>query len=104
MDGDDDPERLARITAHLVARIGDRFHFLRKVSRHLEGAENRAGLLSDLLAALTVLYRRNPDAMQDAAQKLAQEIRSQRVQRMQREQGTPDGPLHAVPPQYQPNH
>lgn len=57
---DDDPERLAKIVARMVARVGDRFAFLRKLSRHLEGTDKRAGILSDLISALWILYQRNP--------------------------------------------
>lgn len=59
-DATDDPERLYRLTAHIIARVADRFAFLRKFSRHMEGENKRAGLLSDLFAAVVELYRRNP--------------------------------------------
>jgi hypothetical protein len=56
---EDDPTRPARILAHAIARTADRVPMLRKISRHAEGTDRKAGLASDLLAAAWDLGVRN---------------------------------------------
>lgn len=58
-DASNDPERPVRLVSHAVARIADRVGPLRKLSRHLEGRESKAGLVSDLLSAGFDIYNRN---------------------------------------------
>jgi hypothetical protein len=77
-----DPERLANVTARIVARAADRFTFVRKLSRHFEGEDKRAGILSDLVSAAWLLYRRNPAAIESLLQqgaRLAKEARDQKT-------------------------
>lgn len=96
-----DPERLTRLVAHAVARVGDRFTVLRKLNRHLEGSDRRAGLLSDVAAALMELYRRNPEAMESLGKQAGANFVAHREQR-KREQAakqqtqtpTPGGPIN----------
>lgn len=78
-NGTDDPEHIAKITAHAVARIGDKFPLFRKISRHMEGADRRAGILSDVVAALIALYKRNPEAAEQLARGLVSEVKAQRL-------------------------
>lgn len=78
---DEDPTRLPRLTAHAVARFADRIAPLRKFSRHMEGTERKAGLASDLLAALMALYRRNPEAMQVMARTVASDVKVRQAAR-----------------------
>lgn len=75
-----DPQKIVNVTAHAVARVGDRFGFLRKFSRHAEGQEKRAGLLSDLVQALLALYERNPDLVREALTGFAQEMKQRKMQ------------------------
>lgn len=75
----EDPQRLVKLVAHAVARLGDRFAFVRKMSRHLEGEEKRAGILSDLFSAAVVLYRRNPEAAQQLGRRYVAEVRERRT-------------------------
>lgn len=77
----DDPEALARIVAHMVARIGDKFTFLRRFSRNAEGQEKRAGLLSDLVSALYALWKRNPDAAEQIARGLVSDVKAKQAAR-----------------------
>lgn len=74
----DDPTRLTRLVAHAVARVGDRFTVVRKFSRHLEGADRRAGLLSDVSAALIELYKRNPEIVESLGKQAAQNFAAHR--------------------------
>lgn len=112
LDAEDDPQRLARVTAHAIARIADRFPLARRFTRHLEGStEKRAGLGSDLLAALVTLYRRNPEAIRKLAGDLAADVQSRQQARQgptvttdathstaspQPSQPTPGGVRHAA--------
>ncbi len=75
----DDPQAIARLVAHAVARVGDKFRFLRRFSRHLEGADKRAGLLSDIAAVTYALYKRNPDAAEQLAKNFAAEVKQRRA-------------------------
>lgn len=59
-----DPERPVKLVARIVARTADRIAPLKKLSRHLEGTETKAGLLSDLTAAAFDLYGRNSDEVE----------------------------------------
>lgn len=77
----EDPERLARIVAHLVARVGDRFTIVRRISRHLEGEDKRSGLLSDLSAACIELYKRNPDVVEQLGKQAAANFSERRNER-----------------------
>jgi hypothetical protein len=79
-DGDD-PERIAKVTARVVARAGDKMGFVRKISRHFEGEDRRAGIFSDLLSAAWLLYKRNPDAVEEAIRRGAQLVRDQQTAR-----------------------
>lgn len=79
----DDPEQIVRLVAHAVARVGDRFRFLRRFSRNMEGQEKRAGVLSDLLSAIWALYKRNPDSAEELARRIAAEVAQQRATREQ---------------------
>lgn len=56
---EDDPERPAKILAHALARGADRFPLLRKLSRQVEGTDNKAGLGADILASSYELCIRN---------------------------------------------
>jgi hypothetical protein len=77
----DDPERIAKVTARIVARSGDKLGFIRNISRHFEGEDRRAGILSDLLSAAWLLYKRNPDAFETAVKQGAQLLREQQAAR-----------------------
>lgn len=88
---DADPQKLAKLTAHAVARIADRFPLSRKVSRHLEGKERRAGLLSDIGAILVCLYERNPEAVEQFAINLKDGAMMARQQRAAAKQQGPTG-------------
>lgn len=77
----DDPERLVKLTAHAIARVADRVTFLRRVSRHLEGTERRAGILSDLAAAAHTLYARNPETVQALAHAFVNDYKKARQER-----------------------
>jgi hypothetical protein len=76
---DGDPERLAHLLAHTVARGFDRISLLRKLSRHLEGAEKRAGIGSDLLSAAVELYSRNQEAIRQLGRQYAQNVAERRT-------------------------
>lgn len=94
----DDPQRLAKIVAHAVARVGDKFAPLRRFSRNMEGQEKRAGLLSDLAAALYTLWKRNPDAAEHLARGVIADVKTRQTQRAQ--QASPNGqPASAPQPQ-----
>lgn len=77
--GGDDPQKLVRIVAHGVARVSDRFSFLRKLSRHAEGQEKRAGLVSDVIAAAVTLYERNPELIKQLGTNFAQDLQQRRA-------------------------
>lgn len=82
VEAEDDPQRLARVTAHAIARVADRFPMLRKVTRHLEGStEKKAGLGSDIFAALVTLYRRNPEEIRKLAGALAADVQQRQQAR-----------------------
>ena len=83
--GNEDPAQLVNIVAHAVARIGDRFGFVRKLSRHAEGQEKRAGIVSDITSALFTLYKRNPEEMQKLGTALYADIRQRREQAAQQQ-------------------
>lgn len=85
-----DPERATKLTAHAVARVMDRIPFSRRISRHLEGKENKAGLFSDIAALLTELARRNPTVIRERVQQFGQEIETARQKRAQQQGVTPD--------------
>lgn len=86
---DTDPQRLAHLTAHAVARLADRFNITRRFSRHLEGKERRAGILSDIGAALVCLYQRNPHAVEQLAIGLKDEVRAAHAKRVATKQHGP---------------
>lgn len=88
---DVDPQRLAKLTAHAVARVADRFSITRRFSRHLEGKERRAGILSDIGAALVCLYQRNPHAVEALAVNLKNEVQAAHTRRVQSQQQGPTG-------------
>lgn len=77
----DDPQRLANIVAHAVARVGDKFSPLRRFSRNMEGQEKRAGLVSDLVAALYTLWKRNPAAAEQLARGVISDVKQRQSQR-----------------------
>lgn len=79
--GDNDPYRLHRVTAHAIARVGDRFTVIRKISRHFEGQDKRSGLLSDIAAAAWELYKRNPETLQSLGRSLAGDIQKRQAER-----------------------
>lgn len=83
-----DPARLVRTTAHAVARIGDRFTLVRKLSRHMEGQDKRSGIFSDLFAVLTELYRRNPEAFEQLGKQAADDFKTRRMQRAEAKEPT----------------
>lgn len=86
----DDPERLEKLVAHLVARVADRFAIVRRFSRHMEGTEKRAGLLSDLAAAFFELYRRNPETFERLMTAYGKEFAArQKARKAQTSNGTP---------------
>lgn len=91
-DGTDDPQKLAKLTAHALARVADRFTFARKVTRHFEGTERRAGVLSDIAAAMYALWRRNPEAVEQLARNFGQELTARRAAQAPAE--TPETPIH----------
>lgn len=76
----EDPERLVNLTAHAVARIADRFTFVRRFSRHFEGSEKRAGILSDLAAVIFTLYKRNPGTFEVFGKQVGAELAERRRQ------------------------
>lgn len=78
---DDDPTRAVRITAHAVARVADRLPFSRKISRHMEGQENRAGVVADLLSLLVELVRRNPDLIEQQVSNFSANVQRAKEQR-----------------------
>ena len=86
---DDDPTRIVTIVAHMVARGFDRIGFLRKLSRHAEGANRRSGFVSDAFAVATDLYRRNPDRIRSIAQEYAVELQRKRLAVKQQKGQTP---------------
>lgn len=77
-NAEDDPSRPVRLVAHAVARLGDRFSWVRRFSRHMEGTERRAGILSDLFAAAYALYKRNPDAVEQLGKNFLAELHKRR--------------------------
>lgn len=77
-----DPERPVRLTAHAVARVADRIPFSRRISRHLEGTESRAGILSDLLSLVAELARQNPELVEQWADTFAQGLNRARAERV----------------------
>jgi hypothetical protein len=92
-DSASDPERPTRITAHAIARVADRIPFSRKISRHLEGTDARAGILSDVLALFVEIARRNPEIIEHGVEDLmsnASQARANRA-RAQTKPATPDG-------------
>jgi hypothetical protein len=76
----DDPTRPARILAHAIARAADRVPPLRKLSRHIEGTENKAGLGSDLLSAAWDLYTRNQEQFEDILRQYSEGVARRRAQ------------------------
>lgn len=60
----DDPERPARILAHALARTADRFPMLRKISRQVEGTDQKAGLGADIAASIYELCVRNQEQLE----------------------------------------
>lgn len=87
-DATDDPERLVGIVARVVARTGDRFSAIRKLSRHFEGKDKRSGLLSDVTAAVMELYRRNPDTFHSLGKQAVQDFNARRTARGENQQST----------------
>lgn len=91
-DPTSDPDRAVTLTAHAVARVMDRIPFSRKISRHFEGTENRAGILSDIAAILTELARRNPEIVKERLHGFGQDLQNARNERAQaKEQSQPTG-------------
>lgn len=78
---DADPTRPMRLTAHAVARVADRLPFSRRISRHMEGTDNRAGIFSDILALITELVKRNPDLIESRLEAFGDELSKARQQR-----------------------
>jgi hypothetical protein len=73
-----DPERLANVVSRIVARVADRVGFIRNISRHFEGENKRAGVLSDILSAAWLLYRRNPEAVEAVLSQAATSLRQRK--------------------------
>lgn len=93
---DEDPQRIVNLTAHAVARVADRFSWVRKLSRHMEGTERKAGLLSDIAAVTFALYKRNPAVMESLATQFRADLQAQRAARQAPANGgshnpTPEG-------------
>jgi len=86
-----DPTRLHRLTAHAVARVADRLGPVRKLSRHFEGKERRAGLASDIVAALWELYKRNPEAVEKLGAEVFAGVKTRQEQRSQSANGAGPG-------------
>lgn len=83
---DTDPTRVTRVTAHALARVADRVPFSRKLSRHFEGTDSRAGLFSDLLTLLTELAKRNPDLVKSRLESFGDDLSKARMSRAQQAQ------------------
>jgi hypothetical protein len=81
IDTDEDPTRLVSILAHAVARLGDRLPFTRKISRHMEGTENKAGIIADILALLTELASRNTDIIEARLANFGDDLAKARAKR-----------------------
>lgn len=79
--GTQDPSRAATLLAHAIARGMDRIGPLRKVSRHLEGNENRAGIGSDLLSGAYELYVRNQEQVEKLLRDYVKNIQDKRTSR-----------------------
>lgn len=88
---DSDPTRVTRVTAHAIARIADHIPFSRKLSRHFEGTDNRAGLFSDLLILLTELAKRNPDLVKQRLESFGEDLSNARMARAQQRTNTNTG-------------
>lgn len=69
-----DPERPVRLVAHIIARGADRSKFLRKFSRHMEGREAKAGIVSDILAVGYELARRNSDELEKLGREYVESV------------------------------
>lgn len=67
-------ELLARILAHL----GHRLPFLRKIEKNLEGENNRSGIMSDIAAFFTQLYARNEDVIDQLRRNAIDQAKTQR--------------------------
>lgn len=61
---EEDPERAAKVVAHAIARGADKSSLLRKLSRQVEGVDNKAGLGADILASAYELFVRNQPQME----------------------------------------
>ena len=103
LDGtDSDPQRPVRVLGHAVARIADRFPIARKISRHMEGNETRAGLGSDLIAEAVELYARNTEAIDSlfsqyiaAVKQSGMQRRAQKVSKKNAQKNGAEGPAMA---------
>lgn len=90
---DSDPGRALKLTAHAVARIGDRIPLTRKLNRHLEGEEKRAGLASDLFAVGAELGTRNADVLASQVEgklsTLGEDLKAQRAKKASKNNHNP---------------
>lgn len=93
----DDPQTLVKTVGHAVARVGDKFGPLRKLSRHLEGRERRAGLLADIAAAVAELYRRNPDEVKMLAESFLTDVRRKQEARQSAVKASQNGHMPQTP-------
>lgn len=83
--GVNDPQEIVNIVAHLVARIADRFSFLRKWSRNSEGTDKKAGLMSDVFSATVALYERNPEVTKQLVGSFASDVQRRRAMAAQQQ-------------------
>ncbi len=88
----DDPERPVRIVAHGIARAADRFPYLRKLSRQVEGTEGKAGLGADIAAASYEIFVRNQEALESAARDMLRAAAQKKPPRHKRGQSQPEVP------------
>lgn len=91
-----DPTRPVRLTAHIVARLADRVPLSRKFSRHMEGTDNRAGILSDIFALIAELVRRNPHLVESRLESFGDELQKVRAQRADKSNSTEAQNNHAA--------
>jgi hypothetical protein len=101
----DDPERIARLLAHAIARTADRLPIMQRLSRHLEGREAKAGLGSDLISGALELYNRNQEQVNNLLKEYGQNVARSKAarpardkqRRSRRSRKAPESP--AQPPQ-----
>jgi hypothetical protein len=77
----DDPTKPAKVIAHAVGRIADKTPGVKRINRHLEGIDAKAGIGADLLTVAYEIAIRNQEPIESILKNTLDSLRQQREEK-----------------------